>query len=167
MGSEPRWLTVREAAAALGITESAVRKRVEKGTLESRPGNDGRARVLVAERSATAPGTLPETSAPGAGEVAELRERVAEFREQVARLEERLAAEEAIKAALRQRVEQLHADRDRERAEMKAALERERALAEAERERVDRLLAALADRRERRPWPGLRAWWRRFVEGER
>jgi hypothetical protein len=35
--------------ARFGITESAVRKRATKGSLDSRAGNDGKLRVLVAE----------------------------------------------------------------------------------------------------------------------
>ena len=30
------WLTVKDAAAALGITADAVRKRIERGTIEAR-----------------------------------------------------------------------------------------------------------------------------------
>jgi hypothetical protein len=40
-------LTLRQAAAALGVSESAVRKRVERGTLRSDKGADGRRYVYV------------------------------------------------------------------------------------------------------------------------
>jgi hypothetical protein len=40
-------LTLREAAAALGVSESAIRKRVERGTLRSDKGPDGRRYVYL------------------------------------------------------------------------------------------------------------------------
>jgi hypothetical protein len=40
-------LTLRQAAAALGVSESAIRKRVERGTLRSDKGADGRRYVYV------------------------------------------------------------------------------------------------------------------------
>jgi hypothetical protein len=40
-------LTLRQAAAALGLSESAIRKRVERGTLRSDKGADGRRYVYV------------------------------------------------------------------------------------------------------------------------
>ena len=40
-------LTLRQAAAHLGVSESAIRKRVERGTLRSEKGTDGRRYVYV------------------------------------------------------------------------------------------------------------------------
>ncbi len=40
-------LTLRQAAAALGVSESAIRKRVERGTLRSDKGADGKRYVYV------------------------------------------------------------------------------------------------------------------------
>jgi hypothetical protein len=40
-------LTIREAALALGISEGAVRKRVDRGTLEHTRGEDGRIYVVL------------------------------------------------------------------------------------------------------------------------
>ena len=40
-------LTLRQAAAVLGVSESAVRKRVERGTLRSDKGADGRRYVYL------------------------------------------------------------------------------------------------------------------------
>jgi len=45
-GAEDR-LTLRQAAAVLGVSESAVRKRVERGTLRSDKGPDGRRYVYL------------------------------------------------------------------------------------------------------------------------
>jgi hypothetical protein len=41
------WLTVREAAETLGITEAAVRKRTQRGTLEQKKWPDGRVHVYL------------------------------------------------------------------------------------------------------------------------
>src|SRR5215207_10115964 len=40
-------LTLRQAAARLGVSESAIRKRVERGTLRSEKGQDGRRYVYL------------------------------------------------------------------------------------------------------------------------
>ena len=40
-------LTLRQAAAALGVSESAIRKRVERGTLRSDKGSDGKRYVYL------------------------------------------------------------------------------------------------------------------------
>jgi chromosome segregation ATPase len=70
----------------------------------------------------------------------------ATLRERVARLEERLANADALRARV-----------EGELAEVKA--ERDRLLALVERLAAER-------RPEHRPWPGLKAWWRRVWEGE-
>jgi hypothetical protein len=137
-----RWVSISEAARVLEITRQAVQRRIGRGTLETRTeGTGNRSRLLVrVPPPPQEPGRQPvrqPSPATGAADV------------QIARLEERLAAAEESRAELR-----------RELAEVKAALE-------VERERVDGLLSLLAERRpERRPWPGLKAWWRRVWAGE-
>ena len=142
------WCSIAEAARLLGISERAVRKRIDAGRLETRrEANGNRVRTRVAVPS-PGPGAVPDAAtgaAPGAVlDAAEVRDLMV----QLARLEERLAAAEAARATW-----------ERERTELRAELERSHVLAEAEHTRVDRLLCALAERREpgRRPWPGLRA----------
>ncbi len=73
---------------------------------------------------------------------------------------EELAGTKAELARWQERADQLAnrlADRDRELLEVKA-----------ERDRLLGLVEQLAAERrpERRPWPGLKAWWRRVWEGE-
>ena len=46
-GADER-LTLRQAAARLGVSESAIRKRVERGTLRSDKGQDGKRYVYLA-----------------------------------------------------------------------------------------------------------------------
>lgn len=48
MYSEPIWLTISEAARALGVTPQAIRKRLKRGTINSRLGNHGQVMVEVA-----------------------------------------------------------------------------------------------------------------------
>jgi hypothetical protein len=40
-------VTIREAAARLGITEAAVRKRIQRGSLDKEMGSDGRVYVYL------------------------------------------------------------------------------------------------------------------------
>ena len=74
----------------------------------------------------------------------------------LARLEERLAAAAVMEAELREQISALKAELHREMTE--GLVERDRLLALLE--------SALTERRERRPWPGLRRWLRRVWEGE-
>ena len=83
-----------------------------------------------------------------------------------------------MEAELRRQVEAIQAAARECALELCAELERERrAREEAEPRRIeddrryDEVLRQIADLREdrrpeRRPWPGLRAWWRRVWEGE-
>ena len=45
-----QWLSVRDAAKALGISEDAIRSKVKRRTLRSRKGNDNRVMVLFADQ---------------------------------------------------------------------------------------------------------------------
>ena len=147
MSDERQALTLNEAARVTGLSAEALRARLRRGTLQGFRGNDGRLRVYIepADRAAGHPATAER---PGGRPAARPVERPGELTE----LHTRAAVAEALAAELRQRLEELRRD-----------------LAEVKVER-DRLLAmldeALAERRERRPWPGLRAWWRRIIEGE-
>jgi hypothetical protein len=142
------WLRPVEAATRLGITPDAVRTRVRRGTLEARPGNDGRLRVLVARVvSATTTGHDTDLSPDGRHGPATATEHDADTtrhdgdRSPDWRL---LAEEEGRRAA---RAEGELAAEQRRNAELVATLTA--ALTKAE-IRADRLEAALAE--ARRPW---------------
>ena len=87
-GSE--WVSVAKAARALGITETAVRKRISAGTLKSR-GQRGATEVLIQVRNSSVALSQPggERSQYGgdqsrlelAAESMELRSRLADARE--------------------------------------------------------------------------------------
>src|SRR4051812_39465850 len=53
-GADTSWLTLDEAGQRLGLSKDALRKRIVRGRIEARLGNDGTTRVLVT--SATPPG---------------------------------------------------------------------------------------------------------------
>lgn len=85
-GAEPDWLSVAEASRALGISETAVRKRIRVGTLPTRE-HRGRKEVRISVDSANTEGSQPVSSAEFnherslvaarlAGELAELRARL-------------------------------------------------------------------------------------------
>ncbi len=157
------WCSIAEAARLLGISERAVRKRIDAGRLETRReaiGNRVRTRVAVPRPG---PGAAPGAATgaePGAAEVRDLMV-------QLARLEERLAAAEAARATLERERAELRADLERER---RAREETERRRAEDDR-RFDEVLRQIGELRaarrqpERRPWPGLRMWLKRAWEG--
>jgi hypothetical protein len=98
-------LTLRQAAAVLGVSESAIRKRVERGTLRSDKGPDGRRYVYVdtvaderADKSAT-----PERDAL----MSELRTHNDTLREQLEAERQAHAEARRIIAGLVERVPQL------------------------------------------------------------
>src|SRR5437660_12288720 len=62
-GADTSWLTLDEAGQRLGLSKDALRKRIDRGRIEARLGNDGTTRVLVT--SATPPGP----GLDGAGQV--------------------------------------------------------------------------------------------------
>ncbi len=160
--SQLRWLTVAQAARALGITEQAVRRRVERGRLDTKRETQGnRVRTLVAV-------PVPTVEQPREDMVAN---QVAQLREQVARMEERLAAvaearrqAEELTAAFRRQADQARADLERERQARESS---ERRQAEQDR-RLDDVLRQLGELSEERhrPWPGLRRWFVRLWEGD-
>ena len=57
-------LTLRQAAAALGVSESAIRKRVARGTLRSDKGQDGRRYVYLDTVADTVTDQRADASAP-------------------------------------------------------------------------------------------------------
>jgi hypothetical protein len=138
-GADTSWLTLDEAGQQLGLSKDALRKRIARGRLEARLGNDGTTRVLVT--SATPPGP----GLDGFGQVLDSPELVrlaVQLDDALERLEgtardlmearERAARAEGAAEALSGRVQDLSG------------------VLSAERARGDRLEAALAE--ARRPW---------------
>jgi hypothetical protein len=74
-------LTLREAAARFGVSESAIRKRVERGTLRSDKGPDGR-RYVYLDTGADTGADQSATGESGAL-ISEMRAHNATLREQL------------------------------------------------------------------------------------
>jgi hypothetical protein len=83
-------VTLRQAAARLGVSESAIRKRVERGTLRSDKGTDGRRYVYLDIVADTVTDEGADTSATHEPEVliSQLRDEVAYLREESRRKDE-------------------------------------------------------------------------------
>jgi hypothetical protein len=86
-GSQPRWLSVARASRLLGITETAVRKRIRNGSLPAR-GARGSTEVLISVPTSFQPGSQLinfeaadgdiRQAIPLAAQVAELQARLAD-----------------------------------------------------------------------------------------
>jgi hypothetical protein len=138
------WVSLPEAARRLGVTTRAIRGRIRRGTLESRPrGNTGREVYLLGSAMATLAladrAVLPQDVS---GEVERLRAELADTLDELAEVRVALARAEGQLAARAEVVDSLRADRDRLVAEV----------ADLRRPWLARLLDAL---RQRRTSPGL------------
>jgi hypothetical protein len=84
---EDRRVTVREAAILLGVSEGAVRKRVDRGTIEHDKGSDGRVHVYLP------PGV---DNGLGASTTHESNTLISEMRSRIGFLEEELRRKDTI-----------------------------------------------------------------------
>src|SRR4051812_19390514 len=84
---EDRRVTVREAAVLLGVSEGAIRKRVDRGTLEHDKGEDGRVYVYL-------PGGVD--NGVDASNTHESTTLISEMRSRIDFLEEELRRKDAI-----------------------------------------------------------------------
>ncbi len=101
--AERERVTIQEAARRLGVSESAIRKRVQRGTLQHQKGGDGRVYVYL-----DTGGDAVQT--PVRDElVDELRDSVRDLRERLDRAEEANRENRRIIAGLVQRIPELEA----------------------------------------------------------
>ena len=103
-------VTIRDAAARLGVTEGAIRKRVQRGSINSEMGDDGRVYVYLDPYQDA---SYPESQDDPEPLVEELRDRVRSLErlldeERVARTEER-RRHDTLMAQLMQRIPELEA----------------------------------------------------------
>ncbi len=108
-------LTLRQAATRLGVSESAIRKRVERGTLRSDKGADGRRYVYLDTGADTVTDEGADTSATGARDAltSELRAHNDTLREQLeAERQAHAEARRLLMAALERIPPQLEAPRE-------------------------------------------------------
>ena len=92
-------VTIREAATLLGISEGAVRKRVDRGTLRHTKGTDGRVYVHLPDESTNGvPGGIPDGAPVGddAYYPPESNALTSEMRSRIDFLEEELRRKDAI-----------------------------------------------------------------------
>lgn len=160
--AEPVWLPVANAARRLGVTEQAVRRRVRAGTIETKREVVGNRSRLLVRIDAPTTEPSPRENHLQEPELVTLRGEVALLNQRVQHLEELLA--------------EVRSERDGIRSELERRLDEARSerrlLQEAHEAEVDRLLVVIEQltapeqRPQRRPWPGLRVWWRRLIEGE-
>jgi polyhydroxyalkanoate synthesis regulator phasin len=165
------WCSINEAARRLGITATAIRQRIKRGTLDTRPrGNYGREvrvpRPSPGTVSLTAPLTVTDTVPPTSDAVDRIMDTlVAELRGRLAELQSRVTAAEAERIMAHQEAAQERSQAAQERERLQAVLAdtghrlarlteaREADLRQHHRT-VDELQRELSDLR-RRPW------WRR------
>ncbi len=108
-------LTLRQAAARLGVSESAIRKRVERGTLRSDKGSDGRRYVYLATGADTVADEGEDTSVTGERDalISELRAHNGTLREQLqAERQAHAEARRLLMAALERIPPQLEAPQE-------------------------------------------------------
>ena len=108
--STGRRVTMQEAADELGVTVEAIRKRIQRGSMESDKGPDGRRYVYLDESHREVQGEASEL-------VTDLREQVRYLREQLdqereARTEER-RRHDTLMAQLVQRIPELEVPQER------------------------------------------------------
>src|SRR5512135_530627 len=99
MDDETDWLTVPEAARRLGVTPTAIRNRIKRGTLASKPqGNRG---VLVRLPSSVSKSFGKPFPKDGVvGDLVTLRETLTERDQQIAELRHRIGWHEGTETEL-------------------------------------------------------------------
>jgi DNA-binding transcriptional MerR regulator len=101
-------LTLREAAARLGVSESAIRKRVERGTLRSDKGPDGKRYVYLD----TVADNMTDRVSDASGRdvlISEMQSHIEDLRNQLAAERQSSAELRRIVAALTSRIPELPA----------------------------------------------------------
>lgn len=159
------WCSVSEAARRLSVTPTAIRNRIKRGTLETRPnGNFGRMVRVPRTVSGTGSGTVLEAAVPGT--VTAVEELVSELRDRVSDLKARLAAADIERMDLRREMAQERAQAAQERDRLQdalvtagkrldAVLSAQKAESERHGREADELRREIE--RLRRPWW---RWWR-------
>jgi excisionase family DNA binding protein len=119
-------MTVSEAAAYLGITNDAVRRRIRRGELQAKQDDRGRYVVVIDTDAPVPPPPRPEPRLP-------------QVSEEIARLRLQLEHERELLAEVRRQRDELAVLLDAQRAQIEAAFEAQQRDAE-ERAELRRLL---------------------------
>ena len=152
---DEEWLTIHAAARRLGVTPTAIRNRIKRGTLQTRPnGNFGRlvrVPLRLVRVPLTVPGTVPLTPEEPVTETVPLTVTLTVMADHVATLKAALAKAEG-------ELETLRPERERLAAEAATVPVLREALSELKAEREHwQLLAMDLMQRRRRWWPWRRA----------
>ena len=165
---DDEWCSINEAARRLGVTPTAIRNRIKRGTLKTRPNGNHGHHVHVPRP--TVPPSVTEPVTPTVPEPVTLTVPLTVHETVVAELRERIVGMEAHAHALRADIERERTERLHERARTErltdevANLARELAKtveesSGREREVTERLAQARAELAARQARP----WWRRLV----
>lgn len=159
------WLTVGEAARALGVSDEAVRQKAKRRTLRSMKGNDGRLRVLL-DTSPTQDqpaDNRPKANQGSTGEINALQEHVQTLREQ---LDQQRADHVAERNRLKLEIDRATVDAERIRRELDRERDHARDLAgrldtvhRAHGDETARLRQEIAELKTKLARP----WWRRLI----
>ncbi len=176
---DERWVPLGDAARELKVSRAAIYRRVERGTLRSRPRGNRGLEVLLPEQQGNVTDNHhqdrqgdrnPNEEGYVTPNVLKLHNELAEARITIARLEERLAATADIRAAIEAKaqgavdaatlaakaeVEAMRQQLETEVAARNAVIEELKAGLDHERARSERLEGLLAEAR--------RPWWRRWL----
>lgn len=142
-GLDSSWTPIPEAARRLGLTQDALRKRIKRGLVESRRGNDRRISVLITSEMLSKSG-LDESDTGldiDSDELAEAEAAIEHWR--------RLAHAREVELA------EMRGELRRAADLVERADEQRRELAAEKDKRIEELKADLAEARKR--------WWHRFL----
>jgi hypothetical protein len=139
-------VTVPEAAELMGVTQSAVRKRMQRGTIPWDKDGEGRIYVYV-DPSETSPGTGKDRARDKA--TGQSRDELLEaYREQVDFLRRELERKDTLLMSLMQRIPELEAPSEPREASEKGP--------------EDPVWGSTRDEQQESSEPPKRSWWREF-----
>jgi hypothetical protein len=171
---QERWVPLGEAARELRVSRAAIYRRVERGTMRSRPRGNRGLEVLLPEHPGNVMGNHhrdiqggrhPDEQGYVTSDILELRDELAEARTMIARLKERLAAAspraqaavDAATLAARAEVEAMRVQVATQIASRNTVIEELKTGLGHERTRSEGLAAELAEARK--------GWLERLLEG--
>ena len=161
----PSGLPIAEAAEVLGLSATAVRKRVKRGSLAAHKGPDGCWYVEIE------PGSPPGHTIDQPALVARLTDEVAFLRRELERRGEELSRErESREAEQRRRAEEVHTEQERRAEELRRKDVLLAEFAQRIAELSNRLpelpaTAAAPAAQGLEPRPGRTSWWKRLLYG--
>ena len=106
MSSTKRTVSPNEAAAILGISKDAVRKRIKRGTLDAFKDSSGRWQINLSDNDRT---IGQDESADKTDDKADMSGRVQALQDEISFLRKELERKDQLMAMLMQRVPQLEA----------------------------------------------------------